>query len=96
MKCQFIHPKTVCKNVQCNDKKCPHRHIKPCKNWSKNNCKFKNLCEYSHALNQNDSKDKTIVDNSSSKEEDNTIEEIVKNFEHSMNDSFLYSEENNS
>ena len=46
--CQFSHPQTFCKIKDCRDKECEARHIKDCKNYFKNACKFGKSCEYKH------------------------------------------------
>ena len=65
--CSFVHPKIHCDKENCKELKCPHRHIKTCKNFLKSSCKFGNACEYKH-----DSKKKKDELNSTAKTDDKT------------------------
>ena len=38
----------MCEQKDCEEKRCPRRHLKQCKNWQKSTCKFGNNCEYKH------------------------------------------------
>ena len=46
--CYFLHPTVLCEIENCDEKKCPNRHIKDCKNFIQNNCKFGQQCEFNH------------------------------------------------
>ena len=46
--CSFFHPTDLCEQKDCEEKRCPRRHLKQCKNWQKSTCKFGNNCEYKH------------------------------------------------
>ena len=44
--CNYFHPKDVCQEVNCNNKKCKKRHPKQCR--YKDECRRRSLCMYSH------------------------------------------------
>ena len=83
--CTFLHPTTLCEIKDCRDKECSGRHIKNCKKWLKNECRFGDSCEYKHDLDKkhskNSTKTKISVDDSSSEESDNAVEAIIKDLE---------------
>ena len=54
----YIHPKLLCEQKDCEEKRCPNRHLKHCKNWQKATCKFGNNCQYKHDQNM-----KKAIDN---------------------------------
>ena len=86
--CTFLHPTTLCKLKDCRDKECSGRHLKNCKNWLKNECKFGNSCEYKHDADKkhtktqtNNTKTKISLDNSSSKEVEDAPHETNEEIE---------------
>ena len=53
-KCRFTHPEVVCKDQQCEGKRCDKRHPKACK-WMEREegCRRKDHCKYSHDIPEN-------------------------------------------
>ena len=81
--CSFSHPITLCKKEQYKDRECPNRHLKDCKNYMKSDCKFGKQCEFTH-----DPKKRIKINQKVTQvfENENTIEDIIVNFESTQSD----------
>ena len=83
----YIHPKVLCEQKDCEEKMCPNRHLKHCKNYLKSSCKFGPSCEFKH-----DPKKKKRIEKSRSIEHcsqevntDFVVDDIVRELENSQN-----------
>ena len=46
--CKLYHPETTCEIPNCNNKKCPSRHQRPCRHGA--TCVFQIRCSYKHTV----------------------------------------------
>ena len=75
-KCFFRHVENVCQKPKCPKINCSARHLKKCKFFLRNKCKFKNKCEFAHDANH-----KNVIEAEAIEKEVESLKREVKKLE---------------